>query len=186
MSLIKCPECNHEVSTEAELCPNCGYPIKEKQKVKDNNVILENEPIFLVDHRKKNNEWIKKYLKRKYYYGFGMIIIGLILMIVSIIMYVTGLNSNIYNDFYFLFASFLLPFGFILALCSLFPFLCIKTIYKNIDGYLVLVYQNLLNIKVIVDGKIKRKSTNNFIDFKLPNGRPVEVVIERFSTYIRY
>lgn len=25
MALIKCPECNHDVSTEAISCPNCGY-----------------------------------------------------------------------------------------------------------------------------------------------------------------
>ena len=28
MSLIKCPECGHEVSTKAPQCPNCGVPIQ--------------------------------------------------------------------------------------------------------------------------------------------------------------
>ena len=28
MALTKCPECTHDVSTEADACPNCGYPIK--------------------------------------------------------------------------------------------------------------------------------------------------------------
>lgn len=27
MSLINCPECNHQVSDKAISCPNCGYPI---------------------------------------------------------------------------------------------------------------------------------------------------------------
>ena len=27
MALIKCPDCLHEVSDKAELCPNCAYPI---------------------------------------------------------------------------------------------------------------------------------------------------------------
>ncbi len=31
MSLIKCPECGHEVSSEATKCPNCGYPIAGKE-----------------------------------------------------------------------------------------------------------------------------------------------------------
>ena len=34
MSLLKCPECNSNVSEYAEACPNCGCPIniiKEKQ-----------------------------------------------------------------------------------------------------------------------------------------------------------
>lgn len=29
MALIKCPECNHEVSEYAISCPNCGYGIKD-------------------------------------------------------------------------------------------------------------------------------------------------------------
>lgn len=28
MALINCPECNNKISTFAEVCPNCGYPIK--------------------------------------------------------------------------------------------------------------------------------------------------------------
>ena len=34
MSLLKCPECNNDVSEYAESCPNCRCPIniiKEKQ-----------------------------------------------------------------------------------------------------------------------------------------------------------
>lgn len=27
--LIKCPECNHDVSDKAQFCPQCGYPINE-------------------------------------------------------------------------------------------------------------------------------------------------------------
>ena len=34
MALIKCPECGTEVSSEAELCPKCGYPIKAKMSDK--------------------------------------------------------------------------------------------------------------------------------------------------------
>lgn len=33
MALIKCPECNHEVSDQAKLCPHCGYKLpRMKQK----------------------------------------------------------------------------------------------------------------------------------------------------------
>ena len=27
MGLIKCPECQHDVSDKAAACPKCGYPI---------------------------------------------------------------------------------------------------------------------------------------------------------------
>lgn len=30
MALIKCPECNHEVSEKAPTCPKCGYPINRE------------------------------------------------------------------------------------------------------------------------------------------------------------
>ena len=29
MSLIRCPECNKDVSSYAESCPHCGYPIRK-------------------------------------------------------------------------------------------------------------------------------------------------------------
>ena len=32
MSLIECPGCNHEISTKATQCPNCGYPIDEEMQ----------------------------------------------------------------------------------------------------------------------------------------------------------
>ena len=34
MSLIICPECKKEVSNMAKICPNCGFPINEKDKDK--------------------------------------------------------------------------------------------------------------------------------------------------------
>lgn len=34
MAIIKCPECNGKVSTEADACPNCGYKITKEDKQK--------------------------------------------------------------------------------------------------------------------------------------------------------
>lgn len=34
MALVKCPECNHEVSDKALTCPNCGYKLLENNKIK--------------------------------------------------------------------------------------------------------------------------------------------------------
>lgn len=30
MALQNCPECNNNVSTQAESCPHCGHPIRVK------------------------------------------------------------------------------------------------------------------------------------------------------------
>ena len=35
MSLIKCSECNHDVSDKAESCPNCGFPIRKNVSLDD-------------------------------------------------------------------------------------------------------------------------------------------------------
>ena len=44
MALIKCPECGKEVSTEASVCPHCGYPLHQKQeKVIEAEVVSDNE-----------------------------------------------------------------------------------------------------------------------------------------------
>lgn len=34
MSLIQCPECNHDVSDKAVSCPNCGYPMNSPTSIK--------------------------------------------------------------------------------------------------------------------------------------------------------
>ena len=33
MALIKCPECQKEVSTSAASCPHCGYPLQKAQPI---------------------------------------------------------------------------------------------------------------------------------------------------------
>lgn len=54
MALIRCPECSNEVSDSAELCPNCGYPIKKKafkrklNKKKRNLIISITSIVFVL------------------------------------------------------------------------------------------------------------------------------------------
>lgn len=33
MALIECPECNKQISKEAEACPSCGHPMKKRRPV---------------------------------------------------------------------------------------------------------------------------------------------------------
>ncbi len=57
MALIKCPECNTEISSSAEFCPKCGYPILKNIKDeynsikmfyydKDNNLCLHEDSLL--------------------------------------------------------------------------------------------------------------------------------------------
>ena len=57
MAMIKCPECGNEISEQADVCPNCGYPIKK--------------------HAKRMNPKI----------GFLLIIVGIILLVAIIGIY---------------------------------------------------------------------------------------------------
>ncbi|CAN5623185.1 hypothetical protein BH10ACI3_BH10ACI3_25300 [soil metagenome] len=42
MPLILCPECNHEVSTNAATCPNCGRPIRPE--IAERKVVVVEQP----------------------------------------------------------------------------------------------------------------------------------------------
>ena len=37
MALIKCPECNSQISDQADSCPKCGYELKSKKETSTNN-----------------------------------------------------------------------------------------------------------------------------------------------------
>ena len=52
MTLIKCPECNKNISDKAEACPHCGYNLKQKS----NRINTEN----VLDNLK--GKWDNKYL----------------------------------------------------------------------------------------------------------------------------
>lgn len=43
MPLVRCPECESEISNSAKVCPSCGYPIAEKQQLADLARALERE-----------------------------------------------------------------------------------------------------------------------------------------------
>lgn len=40
MSLMNCPDCEAEISTEAFICPKCGRPTGRKPKVKWVKILL--------------------------------------------------------------------------------------------------------------------------------------------------
>lgn len=44
MGLVFCPECNKKVSQYAEICPDCGFPIK---KIMDDNNITDVTKAFI-------------------------------------------------------------------------------------------------------------------------------------------
>ena len=43
VALIKCPECENEVSTKAKACPACGFPISEMSQEETEQIIKQGE-----------------------------------------------------------------------------------------------------------------------------------------------
>ncbi|MEY8339465.1 zinc-ribbon domain-containing protein [Lachnospiraceae bacterium 62-35] len=57
MALIKCPECGREVSDKADKCIHCGYPLKVKSIINNQEYDLSYELELVLDG--KNIEAIK-------------------------------------------------------------------------------------------------------------------------------
>lgn len=57
MALIKCPECNSEISDRAYNCPKCGYPIKDmKKKVESKSIYTPDNPCPICKNENFNVE----------------------------------------------------------------------------------------------------------------------------------
>lgn len=67
MTLIKCPECEKEVSDKAKECPKCAYPIKQKKDKKEVQTIQQT----------------KKEYKKQMLLAVPVIIIGGVILLTS-------------------------------------------------------------------------------------------------------
>ena len=94
MALIKCPECGKEVSTAAETCPHCGYPINKNEPVKEKQV--ENYP------KPKDSSWINKWKKKEtkgrwtwtLLFFASLLLVGLFVILLNIDREVTSYGTH--------------------------------------------------------------------------------------------
>lgn len=82
MALIKCPECDSQVSDKAQCCPNCGFPVKD---------MIEME-------RKATQESIR--IKRKKVMGIALTIVVLCVVAAGVIAVIFGLPDSVCMDVY--------------------------------------------------------------------------------------
>lgn len=83
MAIIKCPECQNEVSDKASACPKCGYPIAS-EKTNSQTHIKEPQTIFAQENDKEKMVYIaEKDSKGVVITSVLLIIIFAILLIVS-------------------------------------------------------------------------------------------------------
>lgn len=65
MALIKCPECNKEISDKSEICIGCGFPIKEYLRKMEEEE--EGEKVKREQQEKEQKELEQKYWCRSCY-----------------------------------------------------------------------------------------------------------------------
>ena len=49
MALIKCSECGKEISDKAPACPNCGMPLRSKDRRTYNIIVTRENQWFLIN-----------------------------------------------------------------------------------------------------------------------------------------
>ena len=82
MALIKCPECNGQISDKAKICPNCSYPVQNEQvKIKSKKI------------------WKK--IRKKIIVGIiSILVIYILWTIISFIIYKNEVNSVLGKTFH--------------------------------------------------------------------------------------
>ena len=177
MALIKCPECGKDVSTAAEACPHCGFPIKSnaanKQKAEDFTKPLD-------------ESWLDDWKKKP---GRGKIALtvvylaNLVLLILFIVLLATG-----YDQYY----AYALPMTFVLGFASIFTLsfliaglICMKYKIIDCDGYHAIAIAGFWNNFLVIENKVFEKGHNRHLDGIFPNGKHVKADFAFWDSSIR-
>lgn len=180
MALLKCPECNHDVSSEATSCPNCGYPINK-------NVENHAFPAPIDD------AWLEKYKKKPFNSKLTQVVFTVISIILFVIFMCLIFKEPLYGSPYefnakkiaFIVLAWFTGFISLIAIIfSIVAFFLVKTKIVNIDGYNIAAYLGFFKYILIIEDQVIESffissfhSTDVFA--KLPNGKSITA---RFST----
>lgn len=55
MALLKCSECNHDVSEYAKICPNCGCPVEIIKQHLDNSIENKDKKMYTIINGQKKD-----------------------------------------------------------------------------------------------------------------------------------
>lgn len=77
MALIKCPECGKEISSKADACPNCGFPLDAMEDQDDSNQTEE------IKTQNLSSVSIKVICK-KYWWAVLIFVVCICLIVISI------------------------------------------------------------------------------------------------------
>ena len=183
MALINCPECNQSVSTEAKVCPHCGYPLDSYAKAQSTYP------------SPKNTDWLVKWRHKPSstkFAAFIAFLISVVLLVISIcllvndrdVVYYEYLNETVsYSKSIWVSTTYLSGcFALFMLLFFVLSLFYVKTIVKTIDGYNVAVYFGFWKNHLIIEDKECDSNfgsifRHTFLSGELPNGRQVNVTL---------
>lgn len=172
MALIKCPECGKEVSTAAEVCPHCGYPLKKQKTVVRDNFASS----YLMP---KPSVWCEKWKDRAVRTKIIWFLLFLLSLAPAIFFgFEAAHENNMNNILGFLIFGFVSVFFFSYTLVVCFAF---KVRIRKIDGYTVLVYRGFKNY-LVVEGMVQESGFRlRFLNGVLPNGKAIWATISAWD-----
>ena len=181
MALINCPECGKEVSTAAEICPHCGYPLKKELEQKE---IEELKPYKKPLDESWMNDWKKIPGRRKITLTIAYFV-NLLIVAIFILIGMMNQNDGIFPVWSIIGAGVsgfftILTFSFWIA-----GFICVK--YKAIEcnGYHAIAVASVFHNYLVIEGKICEKAFNRHLDGNLPNGKHVIADFAAWDSSIR-
>ena len=172
MALIKCPECGKDVSTAAEICPHCGYPIRKlvdvvtEQTQNQDNDYLE-EPKATTKKRAPKpidpswmTQWKNKPGTEKAVWSiFFIICIALLLIFIFAGAYIAAAVFGFIT--------------FVIFVCWIAALIGIKHKVVSEDGYNIVAVAGFIHNYLVIEDEVQDKGLNRHLDGKLPNGKHV-------------
>ena len=174
MSLIKCPECGKEVSTAAEVCPHCGFPIKDSLKEKQ---YVGPDPI--------DASWMEYWKNAPSRKKWALTIVYFINLLLLVLFLVAGFSGGEFPSWDIsccIITGFASVFTFSFWLAGL---ICIKCKTANYDGYNVIAIAGFWNNYLVIENQVFEKVHNRHLDGKLPNGKNVKADFAFWDSSIR-
>ena len=191
MALEKCPECGHDVSSLADFCPHCGFPLNdyreqkrlEKEREKEQFSIKQEEFEPVVGPAAKDKSWVKQWYKKQKNAKIALGISALVFTIIMIVFFFCmqfeepqvdahGFQTSPKTTF----VVGILNMPIALTLAGIFvSYIIIGTIVeKEYDGYTVLGYRGVFSNILIIEGvEVDRELRNFSVSGELPNGKKV-------------
>lgn len=182
MALIRCPECKHEVSTEAKVCPHCGFPIKEYIDKKVEEKLEKNIYATVIED---DSSWEKQWFSRMHVVkvAWTIIFLGLLAAFIAFITLLINDKEVVRDNFGYITEKaktnhiVLSIFFGIASFASLVIWLSLlivgKVTQRGYQGHKILVYSAFCHC-LIIDGKeVSRSILNRHLYGNLPNNIPV-------------